>query len=152
MTASPFEVARPAHRPRPRWDVLVAIFVGGCAGGVARYGLDRTWPAGAGQFPWTIFAINTGGAFVLALVVVIAVGVVPSRYLRPLVGTGFCGAFTTFSSIVVTADQLTAHGHPGLAIGYLAASIGAGLVAAWLGLVAGRTIEAVRRSAEEEAS
>lgn len=150
MTRSPFEVARPAGRPWPRWDVLVAIFVGGCGGGALRYALAQTWPAGADEFPWTIFSVNTSGAFVLALVLVIAADVLPSRYLRPLLGTGFCGAFTTFSSIVVTVDQLVAHGHPAVAGAYLAGSIGAGLGAAWLGLVAGRTIAAIRRSARGE--
>ena len=140
MTGSPFDVARPTRRPRPRWDVLAAIFAGGCCGGAARYGLSAAWPSAGGDFPWTIFAINTSGAFVLAAVLVIAADVVPSRYLRPLVGTGFCGAFTTFSSIVVTVDELAAHGHAGMAAGYLIASIAAGLAAAWLGLVLGRGI------------
>jgi fluoride exporter len=152
MTRSPFEVARPAHRPQPRWSVLAAIFVGGCGGGAARYALDEAWPAGAGGFPWTIFSINTAGAFVLSLVVVLAAHVLPSRYLRPLLGTGFCGAFTTFSSIVVTVDELLAHHHPGMAGGYLAASIGTGLLAAWLGLVAGRAVAAIRRSGGGERS
>jgi CrcB protein len=149
VTGSPFGVGRPAHRPRPRWDVLAAIFVGGCAGGLTRYALDKHWPTRAGDFPWTIFAINTAGAFVLSLVIVIAADVLPSRYLRPLLGTGFCGAFTTFSSVVVTADELIAHDHPGTAASYLAASIGAGLAAAWLGLVTGRTVATVRRSRGE---
>ena len=149
MTGSPFEIGRPAPRPRLRWDVLAVIFVGGCAGGVARYALDDHWPAGAGTFPWTIFTINTSGAFALSFVIVVAADVLPSRYLRPLVGTGFCGAFTTFSSIVVSFNELLAHHHPGVAGSYLAASIGAGLVAAWLGLVAGRAIAAVRRKRGE---
>jgi CrcB protein len=145
MTASPFEVARPGRRPRPRWDVLAAIFVGGCCGGAARYALGHVWPQRAGVFPWTIFGINTSGAFVLALVIVIAADLMPSRYLRPLIGTGFCGAFTTFSSIVVTVDEAWADDHPGIAWTYLAASIGAGLAAAWIGLVAGRALTAARR-------
>ena len=64
------------------------------------------------------------------------------RYLRPLLGTGFCGAFTTFSSVVVTTDLLLAHGHAGTALAYLGASIGGGLAAALLGLVAGRALAA----------
>jgi fluoride exporter len=147
VTRSPFDLPRAARRPRPRWDILAAIFVGGCAGGAARYGMDVTWPAGPGDFPWTIFAINTSGAFVLALVIVAAADVVPSRYLRPLAGTGFCGAFTTFSSIAVTVDELVAHGHQALAAAYLTASIGAGLAAGWLGLAAGRAVAGGRRSA-----
>jgi CrcB protein len=132
--------------------VLAAIFAGGCAGGLARYALAEHWPAGADAFPWTIFAINTAGSFVLALVIVIAADVLPSRYLRPLLGTGFCGAFTTFSSIVVTVDELAAHDHVTVAGGYLGASIGAGVAAAWLGLVAGRAVSAIRRSRRGELS
>ena len=149
--ASPFATARAARWPRLRLDVLAIIFAGGCIGGLARYGATRAWPTPAGQFPWTIFAVNTAGAFVLAVVVVVAAELVASRYMRPLLGTGFCGAFTTFSSIVVTVDELFAHGHPGVASSYLIASIVAGLGAAWLGLLVARAAVAVRhRSGKDQ--
>ena len=148
---SPFEVRQARRRPRLRWDVLVAIFVGGCLGGWARYAILVTWPVATDQFPWPTLAINVSGAFVLSLVIVVAAEFVSSRYFRPLLGTGFCGAFTTFSSIVVTDDELFAHHEPALAIGYLAASIVGGLVAASLGLVIGRVVVAQRRVEQGEA-
>ncbi len=150
--ASPFAGARRSRRPRLRPDVVAAVFVGGCVGGYVRYALTAAWPAPEATLPWSTLAVNLAGAFVLTVVIVLAVEVSPSRYLRPLVGTGFCGALTTFSSVVVSADQLLAHGHPYVAVGYLAASIVGGLAAASLGLVVGRAVEANRRAARTERS
>jgi CrcB protein len=112
----------------------------------------KTWPAGVGGFPWSTFSVNTAGAFVLALVVVIAAELAPSRYLRPLVGTGFCGALTTFSSIVVAADQLLAHGHLAIATAYVAASIVSGLAAGSFGLIVGRAVTVNRHRARQRRS
>jgi CrcB protein len=145
VDAAPFATARPARstrRPRLRWDILAVVFAGGCLGGWARYAITSTWPTASGRFPWAVFDVNVSGAFVLAVVVVLATDVVSSRYARPLLGTGFCGAFTTFSSIVVTADELFAHGHAGLGAAYLAASIAGGLAAAWLGVLITRGLVA----------
>jgi fluoride exporter len=150
--SSPFGQTRPSRWPRLRWDVLAAVFVGGCLGGLARYGATSRWPARAGRFPWSTFDVNVAGAFVLAVVVVVAAEVVSSRYLRPLLGTGFCGAFTTFSAIVVTTDQLFAHHHRRTAVTYLAASIVAGLAAASFGLIVARAATASRRRTRRERS
>lgn len=124
--------------PRPPAGVLAVIFAGGCVGGWTRYAVTSAWAVGRDGFPWSTFAVNVAGAFVLGLVVVIATEVRPSRYLRPLLGTGFCGALTTFSSVVVAADQLLAHGHPGTAAGYLFGTAAAALAAAVAGLRTGR--------------
>lgn len=143
---------RGSHAPRFRLDVLAAVFAGGCVGGALRYVATSTGDPGLGRFPWATFAVNICGAFVLALVVVIAAELAPSRYLRPLLGTGFCGAFTTFSSVVVAADQMAAHRHGGLAAGYVAATAASGLAAASLGLVVARALAASRRRARAEGS
>ena len=129
--------------PRLRVDVIAVVFAGGCLGGAARYWVTSTHPGGA--FPWSTLAVNLAGAFLLALVVVIASELVPSRYLRPLVGTGFCGALTTFSSVVVAVDRLFAHHRAAIAIGYLLATIAGGLAAAVLGLLLGRSLAGGRR-------
>ena len=133
MTAHPPGSGRPRLRP----DLVAAVFVGGCLGGWARYAITSAWPARSG-FPWATFMVNVTGAFVLPVVIVVAASILSPRYLRPLIGTGFCGAYTTFSSVVVTTDQLFTHRHPGTAVSYVVASIVAGLVAAWAGLVVGR--------------
>jgi fluoride exporter len=150
--ASPFEHTRPPRRPRLRGDVLLVIFLGGCFGGWARYGITSTWPTRTGRFPWATLSVNVAGAFILTLVIIAAAEIVSTRYLRPLLGTGFCGAFTTFSAIAVTTDLLFAHHHPRTAVLYLAASITAGLAAASFGLVLGRAVAANRRRARENRS
>jgi CrcB protein len=149
--ASPFTTARPARWPRLRTDVMLAVFAGGCLGGWARYTITSTWPARPGRFPWSTFYVNVVGAFILGLVVAIA-SRLSSRFARPLLGTGFCGAFTTFSAVVVTTDQLFVHRHQQIAIAYLATSALSGLVAAALGLVLGRATVASRRRVRDKRS
>ena len=134
-------------RPNPR--VMGVVFVGGCVGGYARYAVTQAWGAGRYGFPWSTFAVNIAGAFILGVVVVIAAEVHRGPYLRPLLGTGFCGALTTFSSVVVAAAQLFAHGHGGTAIGYLALTTIAALAVAWLGLVCGRKVAVATRRREQ---
>jgi CrcB protein len=89
--------------------------------------------------------INGSGAFVLALLLVVVGEVLPpTTYVRPLLGTGFCGAWTTFSAIVASTDQLGAHGHAATAMLYLVGSLAVGLAAALGGLVTGRTLPRYR--------
>jgi len=129
-----------AHTARPRAGVLLAVFVGGCVGGYARYAVTQAWSTPRAGFPWSTFAVNVAGAFILAVVIVAANEIRPARYLRPLLGTGLCGALTTFSSVVVAAAQLIAHGHGDTAAGYLALTTVAALAAVWLGLVCARAV------------
>ena len=124
---------------------MLVIGAGGFAGGLARYGIGVAWPSAPGGFPWATFTINTSGAFALALLLVVALEMLPpTPYLRPALGTGFCGAYTTFSTVTVASDQLAGHGHAGLALAYVGASIGAGLAATLLGLAIGRTVASSR--------
>jgi len=141
----------PRRRPASRWPrlapgVLLAVFLGGVLGGGARYGIGLAAPAAVDGFPWDIFAINVSGAFALSLLLVLVLEVLPpTRYVRPALGTGFIGAFTTFSSLATATDHLLAHGHPMLAIVYTLGSLFGGVVAASLGLAGGRAISANRR-------
>ena len=121
-------------------DVVLAVLLGGFAGGAARYATVRAWPTGSSGFPWSTLAVNLAGAAVLGVVVVLAGSIWRSRYARPLLGTGFCGAFTTFSAVVVDVDRLLGRGEPGVAFGYLSASFLGGLVAAFVGIVAARAL------------
>jgi len=133
----------PAHRPSAA--VVGTVFLGGCLGGIARYGVTRAWPTPQHAFPWATFAINASGAFVLALLLVVVNDVLPpTTYVRPLLGTGFCGAWTTFSSITASTDQLAAHGHAGTAIVYLVGSLAVGLMAGVGGLMTGRSLARYR--------
>jgi fluoride exporter len=123
-----------------RLDVALAVLLGGCAGGAARYATVRAWPTGSSGFPWSTLVVNLVGAAVLGVLIVLAGAVWRSRYARPLLGTGLCGAFTTFSAVVVDVDRLLARGDAGIALGYLAASFLGGLVTAVAGIVAARAL------------
>lgn len=114
------------------------MFVGGSVGGGARYATGVLWVSPAGSFPLPILTVNLTGAFLLGIVLGVAGRMGPSRYVRPLLGTGFCGGFTTFSSVVVTSAQLVAAGHGTVAGAYLGANLAGGLAAGWLGVVLAR--------------
>jgi CrcB protein len=129
--------------------VLLAVFIGGCVGGLARYAAGQQWTASTYAFPWSTFGVNVVGAFVLALLIVLVTDVLgTSRYLRPLIGTGFCGALTTFSSVVVVADRMIAHDHAATAAIYVVSTVAAGLLAGLLGLSLGRAFASYRRQHE----
>ena len=149
----PFSAVRRTAWPRLRTSVLAVVFVGGCAGGLVRYFVSMHWPGATGAlFPWPTFTVNVAGAFLLTVLIVIASDVLgPTTYVRPLIGTGFCGALTTFSSVVVSTDELIAHGHTDVATTYLAATIVAGFAAGWFGLFLGRSFAAYRRREHEGA-
>ncbi len=98
-------------------------------------------PTPENSFPWATLAVNTTGAFCLGLLLTLLLEIrPPTPYLRPALGTGFLGAFTTFSAVAGTTDLLAASGRWATAAGYVAASIVAGLSAALAGLILGRLL------------
>jgi CrcB protein len=108
---------------------LLAIFAGGCAGAVARALLGDALPHDPGTWPWATFAVNVAGAFLLGwLVTRLQERLPPSEYRRPLLGTGFCGALTTFSTFQVELFGMLDADHVGLAAAYAGASLAAGCV------------------------
>jgi CrcB protein len=105
---------------------LAAIFAGGFAGAIARAVLADALPAGPGEWPWATFTVNLAGAFLLGYAVTRLQERLPlSAYRRPFVGTGMCGALTTFSTLQLELLRMPA----GLAVAYASASIAAGFVA-----------------------
>lgn len=126
--------ASPPVAPR-----VVAVAVGGAIGTVARYGLQQgLGPSGLG-FPWPTFLANVTGSFLLGAIMILVVERwSPTRYVRPLAAIGFCGGFTTFSTMMVETAQLGRHGRAGLAALYLLSTMVAGLLAAALGIALAR--------------
>jgi CrcB protein len=118
----------------------LAILAGGAVGALARAGVGEALPHGRGGWPWATFLVNLGGAALLAwLTTRLTEMVAPTRYWRFLIGTGFCGALTTFSTFQVETIRLADDGYTGVAAGYAAASLIAGLAVA-----AGATVLARR--------
>lgn len=126
--------------PARRRGLPIVVFIGGCVGGYARYALVDAWGSGALAFPAATLLVNLVGAFVLGWLLALLAGRRRSTAWRLLVGTGFCGGLTTFSSMVVSTDRLLGHGRPGVAIAYLAASTVGALGTAGLGLLGGQAL------------
>jgi CrcB protein len=109
---------------------LAAVFGGGAAGAVARAGVGEALATGGPSWPWATFLVNVAGAFALGYFITRLQERLPlSAYRRPLLGTGFCGALTTFSTVQVELVRMLEDGRDGLALGYATASIAAGFAA-----------------------
>lgn len=112
---------------------FAAIFAGGFVGAVARAELAQGLSADPGHWPWATFIVNVGGAFLLGYFITRLQERLPlSAYRRPLLGTGFCGALTTFSTMQVELLRMLDEGRVGLAVSYAAASIIGGFLAVML--------------------
>jgi CrcB protein len=108
-----------------------SILAGGAAGALVRAAMGRALPVRPGEWPWATFAVNVAGALILAwLTTRLAEMVAPTRYWRLLLGTGFCGALTTFSTFQVDTIRLARDGHAALGVAYATASMAAGMAAA----------------------
>jgi CrcB protein len=128
-----------------RWGVArvraAAIMLGGAVGAVARAGTAEALPHAAGEWPWATFLVNLAGTIVLAWMTTrLTEMVAPTRFWRFLLGTGFCGALTTFSTFQVETIRLARDSGVVLAGSYALASLAAGMV-----LAAGATVVARRR-------
>lgn len=112
---------------------LVAVFIGGAVGTLARAALSSAFPAAVGHWPWPTFAVNIVGAALLGYFSTRLLERLPlSSYRRPLLGTGVCGGLTTFSTMQVETVRMLRDGHVALAVGYAVASIIGGLAAAYV--------------------
>ena len=129
-----------------RWDVLLVIAAGGAVGSAARLALGETMPASRGTFPWSTFLENVTGGLALGLLMVFVIEVwPPSRYLRPFLGVGVLGGYTTFSSYMLDTRELLVTGHAPLAGAYLFGTLIVGLAAVWAGITLGRLALTVAR-------
>ncbi|WP_417215486.1 fluoride efflux transporter FluC [Arthrobacter sp.] len=130
---------RPLHLSLPHVGL---VLLGGVFGTAAREGLSLAVP-GIGGFPSTILAINLLGAFLLGLLLesLLRAGHDDGarRALRLMLGTGFLGGFTTYSTFAVDVVELwgvpgIGLADPGAAVLLLLATILAGALASWAGI------------------
>jgi len=119
---------------------VAAVALGGALGAPARYGIATFVDITPGTFPWGTFWVNVSGSFALgALLVRLRRWSPRAPYLRPFLGTGLLGAYTTYSTFAVETGLLAKNGHWGIAVSYTVASIVVGLAAAFGGMALART-------------
>jgi CrcB protein len=115
-------------------SLLVAV--GGFFGAISRYGIGLWANRRPSRLPWGTLAVNLLGSLLLGIIIGSHVGgVVPL-----LLGTGYMGAFTTFSTFKLECIQLGRAKDWGALVTYLLVSYGAGLLLAFAGYGLGRLV------------
>ena len=110
--------------------VLAAIFAGGFCGAIVRALVGEALPYESGGWPWATLVVNVAGALVLGYVITrVEDGREPFANAGRLLGTGFCAALTTFSTLQLELLQMLDDARYGLATGYALVSVAAGLLA-----------------------
>lgn len=123
---------------------LLAIACGGALGALMRIGVAQALPASAGTWPWATFTVNIAGALMLGYFVTRLQERLPvSTLRRPLLGTGLCGALTTFSTVQIELLRMADHHSYGLAAGYLLASVLGGYLAVFASSALVRRVRAL---------
>src|SRR4051812_2348281 len=124
---------------RVPWAVLGVVAVGGALGAVARYGLSVGMPHRPGTFPWATFVTNVTGCLLIGVLTVLVTEVwAAHRLLRPFLGTGVLGGYTTFSTYAVDVQQLVDAGRARTGLLYLAGTLVTALTAVYAGIAVTR--------------
>lgn len=140
------DVHIPAQRremARTHGGVLAVIGVGGGLGALARYGISLWLPTTPGHFPLGTFLINVLGCFLIG-VLMVRWGQRP--LLRPFLGVGILGGFTTFSTYAVETRALLTPGDVPIAMAYLFGTLAAAMLAVLAGVALMRAL--TRKPAE----
>jgi fluoride exporter len=137
--SDPPRANRPVHL---HWRYVGLVALGGTFGTAARFALTEALPLWH-DVPVATFAVNIVGAFLLGVLLADLVrrgrDEGARRAVRLLVGTGFMGGFTTYSSLALETDTLIRSGQVGLAVGYALTTVVVGVLAAAAGIrVVGR--------------
>lgn len=118
---------------------LALVMIGGAVGSALRYGVSHLVATVPGTFPWSTFAVNIVGSFVLGVLIGTSlVSTAVSRPLLLLLGTGLCGGFTTYSAFAVETALLAQEGHISTAATYVIATLLCCAVAAFGGILTPR--------------
>lgn len=125
----------PADPLRPRADLLPVVAAGGALGSLARWGVAALLPHEAGELPWSVLLVNVTGSLLIGVLVALTLTVWEGRrHVRPFLGVGVLGGYTTFSTYALDGHELLDAGRPGVALLYLAGSVVGGLAAVAVGL------------------
>jgi len=146
------EVApRPFPHPwtvvRRNAELLPVIAVGGALGSLARWAVGKGVPHGSASYAWSTFLINVSGALLLGVLMALVLDVWSERqYVRPFLGVGVLGGYTTFSTYLLDERGLVTGGRPGVALAYLFATLVVGFTGTAVGLAGTRGLLDRRRA------
>lgn len=123
-------------------SVVVGIAVGGAAGAISRYGLDRLIETRSeALFPWATFVINVTGCLAVGLVIAALVDRHEApAWLRAALVVGFLGGYTTFATFAQETLDLIEAGDSVVALANVLANVALGLVAVYIGARIGQAI------------
>jgi fluoride exporter len=129
-----------------RLDVLAVIAVGGAVGATARYGIGLGLPTPAGGFPLSTLLVNASGCLLIGILMTLITSTPRvHRLVRPFLGVGMLGGYTTFSTYAVDIQHLMVAGHSRIALGYMVATPCAALLAVYAGAEGSRAVLRARR-------
>jgi CrcB protein len=119
-------------------SLFLAVAAGGLVGAPSRYLLDRAISSRTvSDRPWGTFVINLTGSLLLGFLTGLTMTGHLSDVGKALLGTGFCGAYTTFSTFTFESVRLLEDGRIVDAMGNVVISAAVGLAAAAAGLAIG---------------
>ncbi|MEV5892593.1 fluoride efflux transporter CrcB [Nonomuraea fuscirosea] len=125
----------PAQRAEPLWPVLAVIAPGGALGALARHAVQTALPTGPAAFPWATFLVNVSGCLLIGVLMVLITEVRPAhRLVRPFLGVGVLGGYTTFSTYAVDVRRTVEAGAPLTGLAYLVATMVAAVAAVAAGM------------------
>lgn len=115
--------------------LYLGVALAGALGAPARY-LVEAWVSGqrSRAFPWGTLVVNLSGSFLLGLLTGLVLHHAFPTSPQVLLGAGFCGAYTTYSTFAVETVRLAERGLGRAALANVALSVGGGLLAAAAGL------------------
>jgi CrcB protein len=131
---------------------LVGVALGAGLGAMGRAAVDRAVVGrlGATRLPWATLAVNVVGSLLLGFVLALdaiawgaaspAEAAEAARTWHVVLGTGFCGGLTTFSTYSVESFLLLHEGRRRAALGYAALTVGLGMGAVLLGTALGQAL------------
>ncbi|MFI9593978.1 fluoride efflux transporter CrcB [Nonomuraea sp. NPDC052265] len=116
---------------------LLLVVLGAAVGAPARYLIDRAVQARHDSlFPWGTFTVNVAGSALLGFLLALPAG----DGVQALLGTGLCGALTTYSTFGYETLRLLQTGARTYAALNAVAGVAAGLGAAWCGIALAQAV------------
>lgn len=122
--------------------VVLAVAIGGAAGALSRYGVDRAIEArSSSAFPWATLAINVSGCLLVGFLIAAVVDRHDApQWVRAGLVVGFCGGYTTFSTFAQETLDLVEGRELALAVANVTASVAVGMLAVLVGARLGRMV------------